>query len=194
MSLAWEAFGEKNGAASLEEMRARLAKYRRAAEDPRADYTVGCILLEQPFFLSESNWIPAPADWSWNIVRGKGYDARTGEGRRLWERIQAVVGAAGVGDTCAAFEPQRVASGSAAPPSSSLALGRARSVCWSRISTSAGARSPGSAPCPVLDAAHIQPFGANGLTIPETACCSGATSTPSSTAAMSPSHRSSASR
>jgi putative restriction endonuclease len=101
VSLAWDAFGEKNGAASLQEMRARLARYRRVADDQRAGYSVGCILLEQPFFLSESNWIPAPADFSRNIVRGKGYDARTGEGLRLWERIQAVwlsAGALGAGE------------------------------------------------------------------------------------------------
>jgi putative restriction endonuclease len=33
LSLAWEAFGTKNGVASLEEMRARIARYRR---DPAA--------------------------------------------------------------------------------------------------------------------------------------------------------------
>jgi hypothetical protein len=60
LSLAWDAFQEKNGAASLDEMRVRIAKYRRVTPDARSDYEVGCVLLVQPFFLSEADWIPAP--------------------------------------------------------------------------------------------------------------------------------------
>ena len=51
-SIVWQAFGEKNGAQSEEEMRSRIARYRRAP-NPSAtdDYQIGCILLESPFFL-----------------------------------------------------------------------------------------------------------------------------------------------
>src|ERR1700748_928678 len=52
-SLAWEAFGINNGAASLVEMRARIAHYRHQADDPREDYAIGCRVLTQPFFLPE---------------------------------------------------------------------------------------------------------------------------------------------
>src|SRR5688572_26164803 len=38
VSLAWDAFHEKNGAFSLEEMRRRIGRYRRAADDPLEDY------------------------------------------------------------------------------------------------------------------------------------------------------------
>jgi putative restriction endonuclease len=69
VSLAWESFGQKNGATSLAEMRTRIEKYRRGREADRfADYVIGCILLEQPFFFPESLWIPVPGDWSPNIV------------------------------------------------------------------------------------------------------------------------------
>jgi len=50
ISLAWEAFGEMNGATSLEEMRRRVARYRRELPDDRTDYPIGCRILEQPFF------------------------------------------------------------------------------------------------------------------------------------------------
>ncbi len=36
-SLAWEAFGETDGVRSAQEMRARIAKYRRADPDDRSD-------------------------------------------------------------------------------------------------------------------------------------------------------------
>jgi len=52
LSLAWEAFGVKNGVASLFEMRRRIAHYRRDDPllNPRLDPPVGCRILTQPFF------------------------------------------------------------------------------------------------------------------------------------------------
>jgi putative restriction endonuclease len=87
VSLAWASFAEKNGARTLKEMRSRIEKYRRSIPRPTEDYEIGCILLEQPFFLRPSDWIPAPSDWSPNIVRGKGYDTTIGEGNEIWEAI-----------------------------------------------------------------------------------------------------------
>jgi len=71
LSLAWDAFQEKNGVSSLDEMRLRIAKYRRAPPDPRSHHEVGCVLLVQPFFLEEAAWIRVPGDWRSEIVRGK---------------------------------------------------------------------------------------------------------------------------
>ncbi len=90
-SLAWDAFGEKNGAPSLLEMRARIEKYRRAAPDARADYAIGCILLEGAFFFNEADWIPAPPDWHPQLQTGKTYDTTVGEGRLLWERVELLL-------------------------------------------------------------------------------------------------------
>jgi putative restriction endonuclease len=87
VNLAWDAFGEKNGALSLEEMRKRIEKYRRIDSSSHSDYQIGCILLAQPFFFSRSDWIPVPSDWSLNIVRGKGYDLKTDVGRGLWRDV-----------------------------------------------------------------------------------------------------------
>jgi len=56
VSLAWEAFGEANGAPSFAEMRRRIEKYRRIQPAPHEDYRIGCILLSQPFFFDESEW------------------------------------------------------------------------------------------------------------------------------------------
>jgi putative restriction endonuclease len=89
-SLAWEAFGPKNGAATLAEMRRRIERYRRGAATPghHEDYQVGCILLEQPFFFPEALWVPAPDDWKPNIVQGKTYATDTVAGRNTWDRVQ----------------------------------------------------------------------------------------------------------
>lgn len=86
-SLAWATFQERNGAVSISEMRRRIEKYRKSMPT-REDYQIGCILLEQPFFFERNEWIPAPEDWSKNIVQGKRYDLSFGIGRRLWEQVQ----------------------------------------------------------------------------------------------------------
>ncbi|NVM23617.1 MAG: HNH endonuclease [Desulfobacterales bacterium] len=88
ISLAWEVFGEKNGAGSFLEMRGLIEKRRPSESLSTGDYHIGCILLGQPFFFLQDQWIPVPEDWSPNIVRGKGYDLTTGFGKKLWEEVQ----------------------------------------------------------------------------------------------------------
>jgi putative restriction endonuclease len=96
-NLAWETFGEKNGAASYEEMCRRIERYRRMPLDPRGLYQIGCIILQEPFFFAEADWLPPPPDFQRQTVQGKTYDLREGIGRDLWrqvlERIRAPRGA-----------------------------------------------------------------------------------------------------
>jgi putative restriction endonuclease len=86
-SLAWAAFGEANGARSAQEMRTRIAFYRRADQNDRSDFTIGCRILTQPFFFQESDWIAVPQSWSPNIVSFKTYDTGDADGLALWELV-----------------------------------------------------------------------------------------------------------
>ena len=89
-SIVWQAFGEKNGARTEEEMRVRIARYRRAPSPSAVDdYQIGCILLESPVFFDRADWIPLP-DWKREIVRGRGYDSE-GDGREIWRRVEPLV-------------------------------------------------------------------------------------------------------
>ena len=88
VSFVWNAFGEKNGASSEQEMRLRVEKYRhRTVQTEPTDYLLGCILLQAPFFFDRKDWIPLTS-WAKSIVRGKGYTTDQQEGARLWEQIQ----------------------------------------------------------------------------------------------------------
>lgn len=87
VSLAWNAFEGKNGVFSLGEMRHKIEHYRHS-QSTIEDYKIGCILLEQPFFFSEEDWIPVPKNWSSNIVRGKGYNTNEAIGEELWEKVR----------------------------------------------------------------------------------------------------------
>jgi hypothetical protein len=54
-SLAWEAFREANGARSAQEMRTRIARYRKTEPSDRSDFNIGCRILTQPFFFKEGD-------------------------------------------------------------------------------------------------------------------------------------------
>jgi putative restriction endonuclease len=90
ISVVWDAFGAKNGAGSLEEMRKRVEHYRRPATSMHGDYEIGCILLEQPFFLDQGDWLPVP-DWSPNIQRYRRYRLDEEPGRSLWRAVERLV-------------------------------------------------------------------------------------------------------
>lgn len=152
ISLAWEAFQIGNGALDLFEMRTRVEKYRRVPPSAHDDYTIGCILLEQPFFLPREQWIPIPPDWSPNIVQGKTYDLTVEPGRTIWTKLQtcqeSTTGSV-VRETAAAFgEPVLV--------QPRLGQGAFRILItdgYERRCAFTGERT-----LPALDAAHIRPF------------------------------------
>ena len=87
LSLAWDAFGPKNGVASLAEMRRRILRYRTDVPPRGVDPTIGCRVLTSPFFWPKDRWLPVPANWSPNIVVGRGYSADEREGARLWSTV-----------------------------------------------------------------------------------------------------------
>lgn len=155
MSLAWQTFGIQNGAPSQEVMHARIEYYRRVEHDPRADYSIGCIILEDPFFLQESDWIAAPPDFSPNTVVGRTYDLTTTTGRSLWDRV---VGARAV-ERHAAAESGSVYGEPALfrPRLGQGAFRVAVTDAYERHCAVTGERT-----LPVLEAAHIRPVAAGG--------------------------------
>src|SRR5262249_12302889 len=85
-SLAWDAFDRKNGVDSLNDLIARVRRYR--ADDRSVDPVIGCNVLAEPFFLQRSEWIPVPPTWAANIVQGKTYESDSVEGGQLWSAAQ----------------------------------------------------------------------------------------------------------
>jgi putative restriction endonuclease len=156
ISLAWEAFGVSNGARTLSEMRTRVAKYRKQSEDTRtSDYQIGCILLEQPFFLPNNAWIPVPSDWSANIVQGKGYDLSKDPGISLWQKLQSSLSSR----TGIREESPRYGKPVLTMPR--LGQGSFRVL----VTDAYGRRCAitNERTLPALDAAHIKPYSENGV-------------------------------
>jgi len=95
--MAWETFGEGNGAPNRSSMLSRIARLRKDREtDLTGKYEIGCLVLADPVFFPETLWVRPPADMSPNVQRGKGYDIAVGEGRRIYlecrDRVLALRG------------------------------------------------------------------------------------------------------
>lgn len=159
-SLAWDAFERKNGVSSLDELRARVRRYRK--EDASLDPVIGCNVLAEPFFLPRNQWIPIPSDWAGNIVQGKSYDTGSAEGNALWqsvrERTALVHKATEPGwDEQLADELRFGAE--------YLTRGRLGQGAFRVLVTDAYQRRcavTGEKTLPVLEAAHIKPFASRG--------------------------------
>jgi putative restriction endonuclease len=154
LSLAWDAFGTSNGAPTLPEMRKRIAFYRNQSDDPRQDYMIGCRILTQPFFFPEHQWIQVPASWSPHIQQGRTYDTSEADGRRLWEAVMD-------------REAQQPAAPTTLPRYGEPTLIRPRLGQGAfRVSVTDVYQHrcavTGEKTLPILDAAHIRPFGEGG--------------------------------
>lgn len=159
-SLAWEAFGESNGARSHIEMRQRVAKYRRSGMEDRSDFVIGCRVLTQPFFLPEHLWIPVPPSWARNIVSFRGYSTADPDGEALWDAVQKAVAIASSGDRTGFAEADQARFGEPVLVKPRLGQGAFRIVVtdsYSRRCAVTGERT-----LPALDAAHIRPYALGG--------------------------------
>ncbi len=163
--LAWESFGEGNGATDLATMCARIEKYRKTKPDgSRAAYPIGCLMVAEPVFFPESNWIPQPSDWPMNAVQGATYDLTAGEGQRVFAECLARAAALGVAES-----PERTASLSGDGPRFGaerlvrprLGQGIFRIAVTEAYDRSCAVTTEHS--LPVLEAAHIKPYAQGGL-------------------------------
>lgn len=154
LSLAWDAFENKNGSSNLSDLRNKINSLRAK---PEADPTIGCIILNQPFFFSEDKWIDVPRSFARNIVTGKTYDTNEQDGERLWNEV-----ALRLND---ATRQGLVAEPTWGYGNDYLAKNRLGQGAFKILVTGAYNRNcaiSGEKALPVLQAAHIKPFNEKG--------------------------------
>lgn len=159
VGIAWDTFGAKNGAGSLTEMRRRLERYRKVSTALAGDYEIGCILLEQPVFFEERDWIDPP-DWKRSIQVGRRYRLDEEPGLSLWHHVELLLHASQHVGTTAVAEPSGPRYG---PPA--FKLPRLGQGSFQAAILDAYARRcaiTGERVLPVLEAAHIIPYGEGG--------------------------------
>lgn len=82
LSLAWEVFGEKNGAPSLRSFQELIGIHDLTSE-------IGCTVLANTFFLSRDQWLDHPPGFFTNIVRGKMYQTSEPAGAVIWQAMES---------------------------------------------------------------------------------------------------------
>jgi putative restriction endonuclease len=163
VGLAWEAFGQANGASTLAEVKARIGQYRHQPIGQFDNPPIGCILLAEPFFLSQDDWIEVPSDFAKNIVQGKTYSTETEVGQALYDqvadRLRRASGEISITPAVAAVV-QGPRYGTPRPVAPRLGQGTFRALvteAYNRRCAVTGERT-----LPVLEAAHIRPYGDGG--------------------------------
>jgi len=90
--LAWDCFREMNGAPDFESFIERIIRLRGGdTRSTRAgDFQIGCVMVSAPVFFSQTEWVSPPTDWAkTGIQQGKTYDLNSGEGRRILDESLA---------------------------------------------------------------------------------------------------------
>jgi putative restriction endonuclease len=89
LSIAWDAFAERNGCDNFDQLRKMILNYRKDwwNENP----IIGCIVLTNPIFFKKDDWISPPENWSNSIVQGKSYDSTEAIGDKLWKQIESLL-------------------------------------------------------------------------------------------------------
>jgi putative restriction endonuclease len=152
-----------NGARTLEDVRKRISKYRDTPIAPGEDPTIGCILLEEPFFWPPEYWIDSSPYFSLNIVTGKTYDTNSEAGDHLWqqvhERLMRVREDTQIpGPALTAITANRFGS----PQLVSPRLGQGSFRILVTDAYQRRCAITGEKTLPVLEAAHIRPYAYEG--------------------------------
>ena len=137
---------------------------RRTPIRPHDNPDIGCIILVEPFFFPEGDWIPSPPDFALNTVTGKGYDAEDGTVRLVWQQVlerldrQRATRLDPGPATIAAIESARYGRPTSVMPRLGqgafqvlVADAYGRRCAMTNVKT-----------LPVLEAAHIRPYHAEG--------------------------------
>ena len=158
LRLAWEVFGQKNGAATFREFEALITAARARHETKDGD--IGCSLISAPFFFPRESWIPVDAEFPRSgPVTGKYFDTSEPHGRGIWDAVQSRLNAQLYFETRAAERPVQFGEPVLVRPRRGQATFRA-------LVTNAYSRRcaiTGESTLPVLEAAHIKPVAADGL-------------------------------
>jgi putative restriction endonuclease len=171
ISVAWDAFDERNGCASFSEFRRMIDAYRRKREkELQENPVIGCLILTNPVFFDDDEWIALPEDWNNSIMVGKAYDDTNEIGADLWDQVQQRLEKKHFFDTASDTSGnQLIVDGSIqeSPRYKENVLSRVRlgQGAFRILITQAyqgRCAITGEHTLPVLEAAHIKPFSESG--------------------------------
>lgn len=155
--LAWECFGQRNGCASFDEMRARIGgiRSRMNYRPTRQSDEIGCIVVTQPTFFAEADWIPQPRDWPERSLTPVTRELDDPEWQRVWNACLERAAAPVMEEL---IEVERFGAPRLVRPR--LGQGAFRVVVTEAYERACAVTEEHS--LPALEAAHIKPYGCEG--------------------------------
>ena len=165
LSIAWDTFKNRNGADSFEEFRRSILNYR--PDKTNINPTIGCIVLTNPIFFKQEDWIQVPVDFSKSIVQGKSYNTEDIIGNSIWQKVELLlqkylfINDIDIGKSQLLLEePISPAYGNSILTKVRLGQGAFRVLVTDAYSKRCSIT--GEKTLPVLEAAHIKPYAESG--------------------------------
>lgn len=164
ISVAWDAFGNRNGCDTFDEFRNMITNYRK--EQSNLNPTIGCIVLTNPIFFKKEDWIETPSNWGNSIVQGKSYFSEEEVGNSLWGKIEVLLQKY-LSQSSDGEKSQLILEKSDSPAYGNSVLRKVRlgQGAFRILITDAYSRKcaiTGEKTLPVLEAAHIKPYAQSG--------------------------------
>jgi putative restriction endonuclease len=160
IDFAWETFLNRNGCHSKSDFYRMISLYREPSNPLDKNRNIGCIVLTDPIFFNEEDWIQVPGDWSKNIVQGKTYSTEEKIGRDFWQIVEQVL--------LKYYHIQQDNDINEDAPGYHYSLSKVRigQGAFRVLITDAYSRRcavSGEKTLPVLEAAHIKPYSPFGI-------------------------------
>ena len=160
IDFAWEVFQNRNGTDDYYEFYSKIKSYRDSSNTIEKNPNIGCIVLTNPIFFNEEDWISIPSNWFKNIVQGKTYNTDDEYGREYWHQVESVLSKYTMSqETDEINEPIPVYG-------QYLTKVRIGQGAFRVLVTDAYSRRcaiSGERTLPVLEAAHIKPYSSFGI-------------------------------
>jgi putative restriction endonuclease len=165
LSVAWDAFQNRNGCETEEDLRQMISSYRTEWWDRNP--TIGCTILTNPVFFEEKDWIAEPENWANSIVQGKSYSTSDEIGRRVWTQVENILQSRLNLNPVEEGKSQLLLENLDEPKYRENVLSKVRlgQGAFRVLITDAYVRKcaiTGEKTLPVLEAAHIKPYALSG--------------------------------
>ncbi len=165
VTIAWDAFKNRNGCETFDEFSKMILNYR--SDKRNINPTIGCIVLTNPIFFKEEDWIETPRDWGKSIVQGKSYDSNDLIGKEIWSKVEKLLEKYLHLNAIDEGKSQFILEESASPAYGNSVLTKVRlgQGAFRVLVTDAYSRRcsiTGEKTLPVLEAAHIKPYALSG--------------------------------
>ena len=155
IDFTWEVFQNRNGVDNFLNFYSKIKSYRDPSNPIERTPNIGCIILTNPVFFNEGDWISLPENWSKNIVQGKTFNTNDENDNRYWKLIESILAKYSV------IKSVEVVNESFPLYGQYLANFRIGQGAFRILVTDAYSRRcaiSGEKTLPVLEAAHIKPF------------------------------------